>query len=156
MDQRGQGAGPQLKRYPLGGPHPREHVIPLADLKTIATARLEDAKVLLAAGRHDGAVYLAGYAVEIALKARICETLQWLGYPATSSEFDHYQSFRTHDLDVLLHLSGLESVIKTSHLAEWSVIATWDPNVRYRPIGSASAQDAADMVSCTQVLLAAL
>ncbi len=56
--------------------------------------------------RYDGAVYLAGYTVELALKARICEVLNWSGYPATSKEFDGYRSFRTHDLRVLLSLSG--------------------------------------------------
>ncbi|MCB0065385.1 MAG: HEPN domain-containing protein [Caldilineaceae bacterium] len=69
-------------------------------------ARLEDAEVLLAANRYDGAMYLCGYAVELALKARICRTLKWAGYPSTRKEFEGYQSLRTHDLKVLLHLSG--------------------------------------------------
>src|SRR5919202_1269551 len=106
------------------------------DLKRIARGRLKDADVLRKAGRYDGAIYLCGYAVEIALKARICYTLKWPGFPSTRKEFEGYQSFRTHDLDILLHLSGAESKIKTDHLAEWSIVATWDSNVRYRPIGS--------------------
>ena len=112
--------------------------------------------MLLATGRFDGAVYLCGYAVEIALKARICHTLAWQGYPSTSKEFEGYQSFRTHDLDVLLHLSAAETTIKTKHLAEWSVVATWDPSARYRPIGSASKQDATDLLSATKTLLGVL
>ena len=47
-------------------------MILVAELDGLAAARLEDAKVLLASGRYDGAVYMCGYAVEIALKARIC------------------------------------------------------------------------------------
>ena len=110
------------------------------ELREIARGRLRDGRILRASGRFDGAVYLAGYAVEIGLEARICRTLKWLGYPATSQEFQGYQSFRTHELDVLLRLSGVEARIKTNHLAEWSVVATWDPNIRYRPIGTASSQ----------------
>lgn len=87
-------------------------MIAVGDLRGIAEARLEDATVLRTARRYDGAVYLCGYVVEIGLKARICGTLKWNEYPATASEFQRYQSFRTHDLDVLLHLSGREAKIK--------------------------------------------
>ena len=100
--------------------------------------------------------YLCGYAIETALKVRICRVLKWPGYPSTRREFEGYQSFRTHDLDILLHLSGTENKIKTDHLAEWSIVATWDSNVRYRPIGSASAQEAADMIQSAKALLSVL
>jgi hypothetical protein len=131
-------------------------MITIKDLRSIAKARLRDAEVLTGAKRYDGAVYLCGYAVEIVLKARVCQTLKWGGYPSTGGEFQGYQSFRTHDLDVLLHLSGRETIIKTRHLAEWSVVLTWDPNARYSAIGSASPQDAVDMVSAARVLLSVL
>lgn len=88
------------------------------DLQKISRARLKDAEVLLASKRYDGAIYLCGYAVELSLKARICKTLKWQGYPSTSSEFSGYQSFRTHDLDILLHISGREEKIKLNFFAE--------------------------------------
>jgi len=122
----------------------------------MARGRLRDAEVLLAARRYDGAMYLCGYAIEAALKARVCRVLKWPGYPSTRKEFEGYQSFRTHDLDVLLHLSGTENKIKTNHLAEWSIVATWDSNVRYRPIGSTSSQDATGMIQSTRVILGVL
>ncbi len=131
-------------------------MLTIAELARIAQARREDAEALIAAHRFDGAVYMCGYAVEVALKARICRTLGWTGYPSTKKEFEGYQSFRTHDLDILLRLSGAESEVKTKHFAEWSVVATWDSNVRYRPIGSASPQDATDMVVSTKILLGVL
>ncbi|MBI4607080.1 MAG: HEPN domain-containing protein [Planctomycetes bacterium] len=81
------------------------------DLQGLAEARLEDAQALLQASRYDGAVYLGGYAIEIALKARIARTLAWAGFPAKRNEFQDYQSFRTHDLEVLLHLSGVEEAL---------------------------------------------
>lgn len=131
-------------------------MLSLSDLRSIANARLEDAEVLLNAGRSDGSVYLAGYAIEIALKARICQSLNWPGFPSTTKEFEGYQSFRTHDLDILLHLSGVENLVKTRHFTEWSVVATWDPNVRYRSIGIITQQDARDMMQSTRTLLAVL
>ncbi len=108
------------------------------------------------AKRYDGAVYLCGYAVEIALKARICGTLKWNAYPFTASEFQKYQSFRTHDLDVLLHLSGRGAKIKSNYLLQWSAVMSWDPSSRYGAIGSKSAADAEEMLNSTRALLRAL
>ena len=89
-----------------------------SDLRNIARARLRDAEVLLGNQRYDGAIYLSGYSVEIALKARICRTLGWSGFPETNREFEGYQSLRTHKLDVLLHFSGAEARIKRLFMAE--------------------------------------
>lgn len=63
-----------------------------AELLKIAEARLKDAEVLFHSKRYDGAIYLCGYAVEVALKARICSTLHWYGYPMTSNEFKNVAS----------------------------------------------------------------
>ena len=122
----------------------------------IARARLRDAEVLYRSRRYDGAIYLCGYAVEIALKARICKTLSWPGYPSTGGEFQNYQSFRIHNLDVLLRLSGVEEKVKTTFMTEWSEVAAWDPETRYKPIGSATRQTAALMIASARVLLRAL
>lgn len=131
-------------------------MIVVHDLRKIARARLEDAAVLCKAGRYDGAVYICGYVVEIALKARICRTLKWNAYPSTASEFQKYQSFRTHDLAVLLHLSGRREKIKNEHLAAWSAVADWTPNRRYGVIGSTLAGAATEMLSSAKVLLRVL
>jgi HEPN domain len=126
------------------------------DLTKIARARLRDAEVLYRSRRYDGAIYLCGYAVEIALKARICRTLSWPGYPSTGGEFQNYQSFRTHNLHVLLRLSGVEEKVKTTFMTEWSEVAAWDPETRYKPIGSATRQAAALMIVSARILLRAL
>ena len=88
-------------------------MIPISDLRNIAKGRLKDAEVLYASGRYDGAIYLCGYAIEVMLKARICRVLKWPGYPETNREFERFQSFRTHDFDALLRLSGIENKIRT-------------------------------------------
>ena len=131
-------------------------MIPQADLRTIAEERLRDAEALLDSSRYDGAVYLGGYVVELALKARICRTLSWAGFPQTRSEFQNYSSFKTHNLDVLLRLSGTEQEIKTRYLAEWSAVATWDPEARYNPIGTATEPDARLLIESARTILGAL
>lgn len=123
------------------------------ELRKIARARLKDADILMASRRYDGAIYLCGYAIELILKARICRTLKWQGYPSTNREFQNYQSFRTHDLDVLLHLTGLEQKIKTNFFAEWSAVAQWNPAARYQPVGTARKNDADIMISASKTLI---
>jgi len=131
-------------------------MLPVGELRAIARARLRDGEVLLKARRFDGAVYLCGYAVEIALKARICRTLGWSGFPQKNTEFRGLLSLRTHDLDVLLRLSGVERRIKAMLFAEWSIVQAWRPEKRYSSVGTATPIDAKDMVHSAQVLVRAL
>ncbi|MFH1595298.1 MAG: HEPN domain-containing protein [Pseudomonadota bacterium] len=123
------------------------------ELREIARARLRDSEVLFNAGRYDGAIYLCGYCVEIALKNRICKALNWIGYPSTRKDFENLSSFKTHNLDILLKLSGSENKIKTKFLAEWSLVAVWEPEARYKPIGSASKNDANLMIESARILM---
>jgi hypothetical protein len=123
------------------------------EIKKVARARLRDAEALVSARRFEGAIYLCGYAVELGLKARICRTLKWQGWPSARGEFDGFQSLKTHNLDVLLHLSGVEARIKTAMFIEWSIVAGWNPESRYNPVGTASASDASQMVIATKLLL---
>lgn len=88
-------------------------MISKSELGILAKARLEDSKILLDAKRYDGSVYICGYVIELGLKLRICKTLKWEGYPNTNNEFKDLRSFKTHNLDVLLTLSGIEEKIKT-------------------------------------------
>lgn len=126
------------------------------EIKKIIKARLKDAQVLFDAKRYDGAVYLCGYAVELGLKFRICKTLKWSGFPSSNGEFRKYEAFKTHDLDVLLHLTGIEARIKSSFFAEWSVVVGWNSESRYNPIGSVTALDAQQMIISAKTLAAKL
>jgi HEPN domain-containing protein len=126
------------------------------ELSSIARARLDDADALVSAGRHDGAVYVCGYAVELGLKARICKTLRWEGYPETGKEFEAYRSFKTHDLVVLLRLSGVEEDVKKSLPFEWSVVAQWNPESRYGPVDSSSEDEARSMIESARAVLGEL
>lgn len=131
-------------------------MISATNLRKLARARLADARALLKARRYDGAVYLGGYVVEIALKARICRTLRWGGFPETAREFQSLASFRTHDLDVLLALSGRERHVRARHLVDWSALAAWDPEVRYKLPGSVEKRDAEHLLRAAAMLLTAV
>jgi HEPN domain-containing protein len=126
------------------------------ELRTVARARLRDAQVLLRAKRFDGAFYLCGYAIEVALKARICRTLKWSAFPDAAQDFKGLQSLKTHDLEILLRLSGVEARVKAKHLAEWSAVLDWNPEKRYQPIGKLTQQQATDMVTSAKRLLEVL
>lgn len=106
-------------------------MITISELQKISINRLEDAKALYNSNRYDGSFYICGYAVELGLKRKICMTLGWSGYPNTEKEFSKLKSFKTHDLDMLLHLSGIENLIKKELFSEWSIIISWEPEIRY-------------------------
>lgn len=131
-------------------------MIPIAELDNIARARIEDAKALLTAGRFDGATYLCGYAVEVALKARICRTLNWAEFPSTGGEFQAYRSFQVHELDVLLRLSGQEVRIKQNYFPLWNAVAVWRVESRYNVVGTAQQSDATAMIQAVEELLVVL
>jgi HEPN domain-containing protein len=131
-------------------------MLPVKRLRELARSRLLDAEVLFAAKRFDGAFYLCGYAVELALKARICRTLKWNGFPETGQEFHGLQSVKTHDLTVLLKFSGLEGRVKTTFMPEWSNVQEWNPERRYQPSALTSRNDAEDMLTSARKLLVVL
>src|SRR4051794_18135681 len=96
-----------------------------------AKERLHDAEALLAAGRFDGSIYMCGYTIEIALKAKISATTWWTQFPATPKEFNRYNDVKTHDLQKLLTLWGEETAIKPAYLVEWSTVSIRNPESRY-------------------------
>lgn len=131
-------------------------MIALVDLQKSARSYLRAAGVLYRSKNHDAAVYLCGYAVEIALKARICRTLKWKGFPATRSEFQKFRSLQTHDLETLLQFSGVEDRIKPAFHADWSAVETWRPEQRYDPVGTQTATSAFKMIEAAKLIVRVL
>lgn len=123
------------------------------ELRKRAKAKLKDAEILFLNRRFDGSVYLCGYVIELALKSRTCRTLKWTDFPENNNEFKNYQSFKTHNLDILLTLSGLESKIKLLHTIDWNNVNQWNPEMRYGPIGTITRTEANDMITSTKNLL---
>ena len=127
--------------------------IPRAELKKIALARIKDAECLFASNRYDGARYLSGYAVELALKARICRHLNWSEFLPPDLDDGLYRSLMTHKFGLLLSLTGLEQRLKRSVLwSDWNTAARWDPDLRYK-MGSAGRLEAEEMIRSTKELV---
>ena len=119
------------------------------DLQVLAENRLAEARTLNSSGQHDGAVYLAGYALEFALKARVCKILD-ADYPT------EFRCFLTHKFQELVKLAGLEKQLNQQRTVDldfgnnWSVVVGasastpqgWSEEWRYRKIGSVTAIDA--------------
>jgi|HubBroStandDraft_4_1064222.scaffolds.fasta_scaffold144044_1 hypothetical protein len=130
----------------------KEKITP-EELQALSEGKVVDAAILLKEGRFDTAYYLCGYAIELALKRRICLTLDWDGFP--KKDFPDLGSFKTHKLAALLTMSGYEKKIKKDHLSIWSVVVDWDPEVRYSSQG-VDQQVAEVMLALTKSLLEVL
>ncbi|HEU4371473.1 MAG TPA: hypothetical protein VFV05_24895 [Methylomirabilota bacterium] len=85
----------------------------------------------------------------------LCRTLDWPGFPSTGGEFQAYRSFQTHELDVLLRLSGQETRIKRNHFGPWSAVSAWKVESRHN-VDVAHTVDAAAMVQAAGELLEVL
>ena len=116
----------------------------------MAKSRLQEAKVLFDKGFYDGACYLAGYVVELAVKARICKILALTEYPETG---EISRAFKTHRYSDLLKLSGLERrfndaiTTNSSLYKNWFLVKDWTEDFRYRPIGSSSKKEDEDIIN---------
>jgi HEPN domain-containing protein len=77
------------------------------DFQKLTRLRLRDAKALLKSGNNEGAYYLAGLAVECALKSAIARKTQRHDFPP-DPKFVR-ESVYAHDLNKLLAAAGLES-----------------------------------------------
>src|SRR5258708_24343248 len=73
------------------------------DLEALAETRLQDAILLFREGRASSAYYLAGYAVELALKACVAKAFQPNAIPDKAFVNEIY----THSLEKLLSTAGL-------------------------------------------------
>jgi HEPN domain-containing protein len=108
-----------------------------ADLQRLALKRLEDAEILFKAERFDASFYLAGYAVECALKACIAKRTQQYEFPDKPFATKVY----THNLDVLLEVSELRGELAKDEAfkANWNIVKEWSEESRYREFDQQSA-----------------
>lgn len=131
-------------------------MIDTADLHRTPREYLRAAKLLRTRKSYDAAVYLCGYAVEIALKARICKTLKWTtGFPETGSEFQRKANLKTHDLEALLEFTAIQGKIKTNsaNMEQWAIVNKWNPEQRYSPRGTKTLAETDEMIQAVQILL---
>jgi HEPN domain-containing protein len=112
------------------------------DLQLVAQAKIDDASILLREGRASNAYYLAGYAIEIGLKA--CIAKQIAGETIPSLPF--IRSIYDHDLQKLMKVAGLSAELKRAldsdalFATNWAIVCEWDPIERYSTIDLNTAQ----------------
>jgi HEPN domain-containing protein len=125
-------------------------IVTRADFQARADEKLEEARVLLAAGRWSGANYVAGYAVELALKACIIKKLM-----ATDAfpEKDFSRHCYSHDLKELFKLAGLKTAFDAALGASaqlrdgWDVVIEWSEAKRYERADEAEARRLVQAIS---------
>ncbi len=113
-----------------------------SDLQVLARVRLAEARALLSAGHPDGAYYLAGYAVECALKACIAKGTQRHEFPDKKSvDASHTHNLRDLVKVANLELARLEEVKRNPVFRDhWDLVQQWSEQSRYRRHDSKLAQ----------------
>jgi HEPN domain-containing protein len=126
-----------------------------AGFQQLAELRLKEARALLDAGFPDGAYYLAGYAVECALKACIAKKTQLHDFPDKKLANDSH----THNLKELLRLAELNTELDTVIAADTGMasaldkIQDWSETSRYQ---RKATQDAASLLKAVEDQLGGL
>ena len=118
------------------------------EFQELAKLRLKEAEHLYSEKLYDGCVYMCGYVVEFALKARICKVLKLVKYP---DEGKFSELFKKHDFDLLQRLAGLHGEIETAKGTQsginWSIATEWKVEQRYSPVGTSNQKKASDVLS---------
>jgi HEPN domain-containing protein len=116
------------------------------ELQRLTDERVADAEALLAAQRWSGAYYMAGYAVECALKACI------LAYIESHIEVvfgvrKYVEDCWTHDIRKLVKQAALEGKLDTDTAhngglqRNWQAVKDWTERSRYEAKGRQDAEE---------------
>ena len=103
------------------------------DLQNLAELRVKDAKLLIDNGQFDGGYYLAGYAVECALKAVFAKRTRQHEFP----DLNIAKKVYTHNLKELLDASGLKGAVDQEFAKDpslrdnWEIVRAWSEASRY-------------------------
>jgi hypothetical protein len=135
----------------------------------LAESRLAEAEILFTHQKYDAAVYLGGYAIELAIKAKICQVLKWPEFPPSLPPADCKKIFdklytkdfvRTHNVvdlsNFLFCLSGTttKEIDNAGLRGEWTKFSThWSEQNRYEPIGSLTEPEARNNIEDIKKLL---
>lgn len=121
-----------------------------ADLESLVDIRVSEAEALLASGNFPGAYYLAGYAVECALKACIAKQVRQYDFPNKKLAV----SSHSHKLADLVGVAGLRQKLEENENNDaefklnWAVAKDWSEQSRYEcSIPEPKARDLIDAVT---------
>jgi HEPN domain-containing protein len=112
------------------------------EFQALAVERLSDADALLKAGRYACAYYIAGYAVECALKACIARKTNQDDFPPREAA-----RYYVHDIPKLLDGAGLGAAFQQEagqdaiFRANWAAVKDWTEETRYQSRGQRQAEE---------------
>ena len=84
------------------------------DLRELSNLRLQEVRALRAAAQFDGAYYLAGYVVELGLKAVIAKATRRHDFP----DLGLARESHIHDLQKLVNTAGLTTALLAESQAD--------------------------------------
>ena len=108
------------------------------DFQRLTELRAKEATTLARSRNQQGAYYLAGFAVECALKACIAKKTKRHDFPADAK---HAGRVYSHDLTELLKLADLHNQLDRDMrgnpqlAANWGVVKAWRVDCRYETSG---------------------
>jgi hypothetical protein len=123
------------------------------EIRRLSQERLDEAEILYHNSKVDGAFYLSGYSVELALKAKICEKIcipnlfdeTDKSLNMISGISDIRRTFKTHNLFMLLILCGLKDKFEADkatnkylYLVNSLIFEKWNETMRYKSSGLSS------------------
>jgi AbiV family abortive infection protein len=103
------------------------------DLENLAEIRISEAKTLLDNDNYHGAYYLAGYALECAIKACIAKQVKKFDFPDKKLAQNSHQ----HKLPELINVAGIKAELDSRQLEDvefqsnWAVVKDWTVESRY-------------------------
>jgi hypothetical protein len=104
-----------------------------SDLEALSDVRIREATLLYQAQHYSGAYYLAGYSIELAIKACIAKHIRSGFIPDRSFVNRIYQ----HKLDELIGLAGLKEALNDDIKRDpqlggnWGIACDWSEESRY-------------------------
>lgn len=102
------------------------------DLKKLSESRIEEARILLENKKYSGAYYIAGYSIELALKACIAGNFRADVLP----DKDFLNNIYTHNFSTLISKAGLTAELEkeksTPFYGNWSIVNNWTAEARYQ------------------------
>jgi len=104
-----------------------------ADLQQLSRVRIQEARSLFSVRLYSGAYYLAGYAVECALKACIAKETQRYDFPDKARVINSYVHRPTELMNVA-NLAGPFQLARQANAnlqASWIIVNNWSEQSRY-------------------------
>ncbi len=118
------------------------------DFQKLSILRLKEAKILFKSGSPQGAFYLAGYAIECALKACIAKQTRQSEFPPSRRVIEEYYK---HDPTALIGAAQLRPALDAERATNldfeenWKVVSGWSEQIRYSH--SVSEPEARDLIA---------